>query len=108
MKISVFVSCPTTLNDKQNKARELILDQLEKLQLEPRALGREDFPVDYPLREVYTIAKHCSGGIVLGFTQFITDSGVWKKGTKEESEQSKTICFPTPWNHLEAGILFGL
>jgi hypothetical protein len=108
MKIPVFVSCPTALNAKQNAARRRILAQLERLALEPRALGRSDYPTEYPLREVAVIAKHCSGGVILGFEQFQAPSGVWKRGAKDQSITKKPIVFPTSWNHLEAGILFGL
>ena len=35
---------------------------------------------------------------------------MWKAGTKEEKVVSRAapVSFPTPWNQLEAGILFGL
>jgi hypothetical protein len=110
MKIPVFVSCPTKLNRRQNRSREQILRELGRLQLEPRALGRSDYPSEFPLREVSVIAKHCSGGIILGFQQFIATAGIWKPGTKEKRSLSggKTEHFPSPWNHLEAGIIFGL
>lgn len=110
MKVPVFVSCPTDLSPDQEKSREIILNEMENLQLEPRALGRSDYPTDYPLREVLVIAQHCSGGIILGFSQFETDSGIWKKGTGKDTErpQQQPVAFPTPWNNLEAGILFGL
>jgi hypothetical protein len=108
MRIPVFVSCPTTLSARQEAARKRILGQLERLALEPRALGRSDYPTEYPLREVAVIAKHCSGGVILGFEQFRAPSGVWKRGAKEESKTAKPVLFPTSWNHLEAGILFGL
>jgi hypothetical protein len=35
--------------------------------MEPRTLGRGEYPKDYPLKEVYVTAKHCCGGIILGF-----------------------------------------
>ncbi|MGD0921752.1 MAG: hypothetical protein ABSA70_08335 [Terriglobia bacterium] len=110
MKIPVFVSCPTKLNKAQDQARGQILRELRRLQLEPRALGRSDYPSEFPLREVCVIAKHCSGGIILGFQQFIAMAGVWRKGTDEETRlgRGKPAHFPSPWNHLEAGILFGL
>ena len=76
--------------------------------MEPRALGRTDFPSDFPLREVLVIAKHCSGGVILGFEQFYTRSGIWKRGTSEEKKNTKDVCFPTAWNQLESGILFSL
>lgn len=108
MKIPIFVSAPTALNDAQEASRDLIVNELNTLQLEARALGRSDYPADLPLKEVYSLASHCAGGVILGFSQFETDTGVWKKGTVVESTQSELVAFPTPWNQLEAGILFGL
>ncbi len=110
MKIPVFVSCPTQLNDEQQKSREVVISMLDELQLEPRALGRSDYPKDVPLKEVYAIARHCHGGIILGYEQLYATSGIWKRGTTEERKVSKSnpVCLPTPWNQLESGILFGL
>lgn len=108
MKIPVFVSCPTSLSDAQEGARKVILRELDRANLEPRALGRSDYPTELPLREVLLLARHCSGGVVLGFEQFQAASGVSKRGTADEKAVRSATQFPTPWNHLEAGILFGL
>jgi hypothetical protein len=90
--------------------RAALIKFLEELNLEPRALGRSDYPAEFPLREVFVIANHCAGGLILGFEQFQATSGTWKRGTKEERKVAPkgSILFPTAWNHLEAGILFGL
>jgi hypothetical protein len=108
MKIPVFVSCPTVLNSDQQAARNIIMKELGLLSLEPRALGRSDYPTDLPLREVYVLGTHCSGGIVLGFEQFYTQEGVFKRGIAEENHIYSGISYPSPWNQLEAGMLFGL
>lgn len=108
MKIPVFVSCPTVLSKAQQGARALVLAQLRRLGLEPRALGRSDYPTDLPLREVYVLATHCSGGVILGFEQFRVVGGTWKPDTTEKTKAKGPVAFPTPWNHLEAGILFSL
>jgi hypothetical protein len=108
MRIPVFVSCPTSLNPAQAEARTLIVRQLSKFQLEPRALGRSDYPTMAPLREVLVLARHCSGGVILGFEQFRSLNGIKKPGTPEETTHTSPIGFPTPWNNLEAGVLFGL
>src|SRR5207248_1583021 len=50
----------------------------------------------------------CCGGVILGFSQFTTSRGVWKKGTPYEKGVTSTVVFPTPWNQLEAGMLFAL
>jgi len=44
----------------------------------------------------------------LGFEQFRADTGVKKRGTDEEEPITSPTLFPTPWNHLESGILFAL
>jgi hypothetical protein len=108
MLIPVFGSCPSHLNQYQDKAQRLILGELGHFGLEWRVLGQTDYPNEFPLREVLMLAKHCSGGLILGFSQFETKVGVWKKGTPYESVQKTPLAFPTPWNQLEAGILFSL
>jgi hypothetical protein len=108
MKIPVFVSSPTSLSPTEEAARTVIIRQLEDNDLEPRALGCSDYPTELPLREVLLIARHCSGGIILGFEQFRASSGLSKPGTSAETQVNTPTPFPTPWNHLESGVLFGL
>jgi hypothetical protein len=108
--IPVFVSTPNALSAEQDKAHRFLLGELGQLGFEARTLGRTDYPTSFPLREVLTLAKHCSGGVVLGFSQFEATAGVAKKGTpyKRTIKKGMSECFPTAWNHLEAGILFAL
>jgi hypothetical protein len=108
MKIPVFVSSPTSLSPSQEAARTVIIQQLDDNDWEPRALGRSDYPTEQPLREVLLIPRQCSGGLILGFQQCRADSGVLKPGTSAEKRVSTPLTFPSPWNHLESGILFGL
>ena len=109
-KIPVFVSCPTTLTEEQEKQRDVIINILTDLQLEARALGRGDYPMEYPLKEGFIIAKHCAGGIILGFEQVFVDSGMKKRNSPGATpiRADKPMLLPTPWNHLEAGILYGM
>ena len=108
MKIPVFVSCPTTLSPAQDESRQIILRQLGQLGLEPRALGRSDYPTEMPLREVVRLARHCSGAVILGFEQFQADGGLSKRGTPKEKRVTEPVGFPSAWNQLEAGILYSL
>lgn len=109
-KIPVFVSCPTNLNSEQDLKREVILKVLEELNLEPRSLGRSDYTKNCPLKEVYVIAKHCSGGMILGFEQIIVQKGVKNRGIEKKEKiinGKSNFLIPTPWNQLEAGLLYG-
>lgn len=106
MKIPVFISSPTCLSDEQEAVRKMILRELDRSGLEARAVGRSDYPTELPLREVLVLAKHCSGGIILGFEQFQAHSGIWKRDTPEEKITNSATPFPSAWNNLEAGILY--
>jgi hypothetical protein len=57
------------------------------------------------LKEVLRMVNHCSGGIILGFEQFYAAKGEYRRNS-QTSETATNISFPTPWNQLEAGILF--
>jgi len=101
MKIPVFVSRPNQLTPDQEKTMAEIFAILEELALEPRTLGQSDYPTDFPLKEVRAIIRHCSGGLVIGFAQ--------EKAANVERFDRDDVpnkMYPTPWNHLEAGILF--
>jgi hypothetical protein len=110
VKIPVFVSMPNALSAEQQLSLRKVFGELDKLGLEARTVGQTDYPTEYPLREVYTLARHCSGGVVLGFSQFEATKGIWKKGTPFEKkiEIKNTIYQATPWNQIEAGVLFSL
>src|SRR5438270_6039977 len=108
MKIPVFVSCPTSLSPSQEEARTVIIQQLDDNDLEPRAPGRSDYPTELPLREVLLVARHCSGGVILGFEQYRGLTHVQHPGAARHQKHDTPVSMPTPWNHLEAGILFGL
>lgn len=96
------------LNDQQNDGRKFVIRQLKSYGLEARALGRSDYPTEFLLREVLVIARHCSGGLILGFEQVTVTGGVTKPGTVEQKDLVVPSRMPSPWNHLEARILFGL
>lgn len=107
MRIPVFVSSPSpdNLSPQQEGSAEIIHKMIVRYKLEWRALGRSDYPIDLPLREVLRMIRHCSGGIILGFSQFTAVTGEFRRGSSTAVPASD-ISFPTPWNHLEAGMLF--
>lgn len=108
MRIPVFVSAPSSdnLNLDQEKSIVIIYKLVTRYKLEWRALGRSDYPNDLPLKEVLRMVKHCSGGIILGFEQFRSTRGERRRGSSKAEVINSDVLFPTPWNQLEAGILF--
>ena len=105
--IPVFVSSPTDLSPEQQTTFDYILALLEEEGLEHRSLGKSDFATDYPLKEIMLIARHCSGGLILGFNQISAKEVTYKPDTPK-SRPAQDARMPTPWNNLEAGMLFAL
>lgn len=106
-QIPVFVSAPTDLNHDQQSSYDVILELLQYENFERRALGRSDYPNEFPLKEIYHLARHCSGGIILGYRQMLAPKLLVKPGTPKEKKLTG-VPLPTPWNQLEAGILFSM
>ncbi len=111
MKIPVFVSIPSKLSPAQNKVRESLFALLEEYRLDPRTLGQSDYPTQMPLREVVGIARRCAGALICGFEQHYAATVKVRRGyahKKKEDATAKGVKYPTPWNHLEAGIIYTL
>lgn len=113
--IPVFASTPSKLDADQRASQHFIYGRLHSLGLEPRTLGSTDPGVYNPLHEVRTLARHCAGGIILGYSQITADRAhrfnvkTLADGTIEvEKDLIRKYRAPTPWNQLETGILFGL
>jgi len=109
LRIPIFVSCPSALRPDQERSARIILDHVEKNKLQWRALGQPDYSRKLPLTEVIGMIRHCSGGIILGFEQYQANSVIYRRGVKGKEKKPKgPVLFPTPWNHLECGILYSL
>jgi hypothetical protein len=103
----VFVSQPTSLTQPQTAARQVILDELVRHGLSPRTVGVTDHTTKNPLSEVCILARHCSGGLVLGFKQVHAERVTMKPGTDAASE-AQSAAFASQWNQLESGVLFSM
>lgn len=106
-RIPIFVSAPSTLSPAQDVTYKQVCRLIESEGFERRALGRTDYPSEYPLKEVLLIARNCYGGMILGFSQADAKTVTFKPGTPVE-KTVRDAKFPTAWNNLEAGILFAL
>jgi hypothetical protein len=104
----VFVSQPTALSPQQLHARDVVFGVLAQHRLLPRTVGMGgDRVTKNPLREVCVLASNCSGALILGFRQMEAVTLVRKPGTSAE-RTDEHVLLPTPWNHLETGVVYAL
>lgn len=106
-KLPVFVSRPTRRTAEQQSCYEFLLDRLEEIDIEGKTIEASDYPFEHPLKEVRALAERCAGGVVLGFAH-VRLAPVREKPAPRRGSEAPPLWSPTPWNNLEAGILYGL
>lgn len=92
--IPIFVSRPSSLDERQTVVHDLIMEEVRAAGLAPVSIGSTSSgygksSYQTPLREVLVAAKHCCGGLVLGFRDRRRDDA-------------------TPWNQIEGALMYGL
>jgi hypothetical protein len=106
--IPVFVSLPSKLNPRQGAVHASVEKSLTRLRLISKTVGRSDRPLKSPIGEVYQLARRCAGGLIIGFRQIAVPSCTFWPDTEWTEQGSPNSHFPTPWNQLEAGMLYSL
>jgi hypothetical protein len=95
VKLPVFLSHPQRKTPEQEKVYTFLRKTLLAFDLKPKTVDTP-YPTKAPLLEVRALAETCAGGVVLGFARRPYGDGAGSSSSA------------TPWNHLEAGMLFGL
>ncbi len=105
--VPIFVSTPSKLNHRQQAVYDAIAQTMREARLRPCTV-RSALPLQSPLTDVYKLARQCAGGLILGFRQ--AQSARLKRwpDTRFETEVAEAAYHPSPWNQLEAGILYSL
>ncbi|MEN8858674.1 MAG: hypothetical protein ABF260_11520 [Flavobacteriaceae bacterium] len=103
--INVFISHPTPYNPQQENFLSLIKLELEKHQLNPINLGKNNFSFRSPLKPIKEIMDTCVAAIVIGLERQHSLIGY----EKEYSENSKEYIHrytTSPWIQIEAGMAY--
>jgi len=101
MKIPVFVSRPNELTPDQDAVMDEFFALLDGFALEPRTLQKQTGPEAFLLDEIRTMISQCAGGLIIGFVQEAA-TNIDRYNRDPLPHKS----YPTPWNHIEAGLLF--
>jgi len=99
----VFISRPNWVLESFEKGLDNFYNLLKAHELNPRTIGRSDYPSKNPLDEVMGLLRKCQGTIVLGIPQIDVQSGTVKG---EEIVDGLQLC--TEWNHIEAALAHSL
>ncbi len=100
---NAFLSRPNWLPDEYKQGIESLCDLLKSYEINPRTIGRTDFPSKSPMDGVIDLLEECEGAIILGYPQIEVQSAIIK-GTPN----SNPFCLGTEWNHIEAGLAYAI
>jgi hypothetical protein len=104
----IFVSMGTPYSDRYLQFR----DELETFlrnscKVDPRIIGKSDYPDGSPLEKVRDVMRDCHGVIVVAYERKYLQAGVEKRGGKAPITLQDRA-YTTPWNHIESAMAFSL
>jgi len=87
-------------------------DELETLLrdrcgVNPRIIGKNEYPSGSPLSHIREVMRECHGVVVVAYERTFLESGIEKRGGPTETNINKRA-YTTPWNHIESAIAYSL
>ena len=105
MAIDIFISVGRTFIPEQEKFVQEIEAILRANGLNPRAVGRNDFTSEQPLKFIQSLISKCSGTVIVAFERVLISAGTEKRGSADQKSLNDAR-IPTVWNQIEAGMAY--
>lgn len=105
----VFVSMGSPYTDDYHRFR----DQLERMLrdqcgVDPRIIGRNEYPSGSPLEHINHTMRTCDGVIIVAYERKLVQAGIEKRGGGAAQCVIENATYTTPWNHIESAIAYSL
>ena len=104
----VFISMGTPYTEDylafRNELETLLRDSCG---VNPRIIGKNEYPSGSPLTHIREVMGKCHGVVVVAYERTYIENGTEKRhGTAPKEINKRT--YTTPWNHIESAIAFNL
>jgi hypothetical protein len=104
----VFISMGTPYKPEYSQFR----DELERLLrdrcgVDPRIIGKNEYPSGSPLNKIREVMSSCDGAIIVAYERKFIETGLERRGSAHERTISGEA-YTTTWNHVESAIAFSL
>jgi hypothetical protein len=75
--------------------------------VDPRIIGKNEYPTGSPLSKIREVMATCDGVIIVAYERKHVSKGSEKRGSEAETTLSNRS-YTTPWNHIESAMAFSL
>jgi hypothetical protein len=104
----VFVSMGTPYTADYLRFREELESFLrDQCRVDPRIIGKNEYPTGSPLAKIHEVMRRCDGVIIVAYERKHVARGAEKRGSDAEVKFADRT-YTTPWNHIESAIAFSL
>jgi hypothetical protein len=107
MAIDVFISVGTTEQPEQKEFIESVEQFLQNHGLNPRRIGKSDFPSGNTLAHIKQMMNECSGTVIIALERIYIENGMERRNSTQGKILSD-VKTSTVWNHIEASMAYML
>ena len=105
MTTNVFISVGKTSTPEQENFVSKIEQYLRDNNINPRALGRNEWSSEQPLKAIGRVMSECSGTVIIAFERIHIHDGMELRGNDSRKEL-KDVKLTTVWNQVEATMAY--
>ncbi|MCR5869796.1 MULTISPECIES: hypothetical protein [unclassified Sphingomonas] len=104
----IFISMGTPYTDEQRRFRDDLETFLrDTCGVNPRIIGKNEYPDGNPLTKIKSVMSQCHGVIVVAYERKFLETGKERRVGPTPSDLTQRA-YTTPWNHIESAMAYTL
>lgn len=104
----IFISMGTPYTEQQEQFRDELEQFLrDRCSVNPRIIGKNEYPEGNPLTKIRSSMAQCHGVIVVAYERKFLGAG-YEKRSGPSPKELHNLAYTTPWNHIESAMAFTL
>lgn len=104
----IFISMGTPFTEQYAKFRDELETLLrDRCGVNPRIIGKNEYPSGNPLSHIREVMRECHGVVVVAYERTFIENGIEKRGGAS-AKNINNRALTTPWNHIESAIAYSL
>ncbi|ABC62859.1 hypothetical protein [Erythrobacter litoralis] len=104
----VFISMGTPYSSESQAFRDTLEAVLrDQCGVDPRIIGKNEYPDGNPLSKIKSVMSQCDGVVVVAYERKFLADGTEKRASSVPVPLQSQI-YTTPWNHIESAMAYSL